>query len=104
MRGTRGQATVEALGVLPLLVALLLAVAQAATAAWASLAAHDAARAAARAASLGGDAPAVARAALPASLRARADVVLTGDAVRVAVRPPRLVPRLALDVSAEAGR
>ncbi len=70
MARERGQATVEVVAVLPLVLLALLAAAQGLIAAWAAVEAADAARAGARAALLGGDAARTARAALPPSLRA----------------------------------
>ena len=58
MARERGQATIETVAVLPLVLVALLAAAQGLTAAWAAVEAADAARAGARAALVGGDAEA----------------------------------------------
>jgi pilus assembly protein CpaE len=91
--GQRGQATVELVALLPLVVlvgALLWQAVVAGQALWLSGAA---ARAAARAAAVGGDADAAARNALPSRLRrgirVRAD--RDGAGVRVAVRIPSVL-------------
>jgi hypothetical protein len=85
----RGQATIETVVLLPLVLGCLLAAAQGVTAAWASVEAAEAARAAARAALLGGDAARTARAALPRTLRHAARVRVTTDGrVRVDVVAP----------------
>ena len=89
MARERGQATVEVVAVLPLVLLALLAAAQGLTAAWAAVEAADAARAGARAALLGGDAVRTARAALPPSLRPGAAIVRDRDGrVRVTVVAP----------------
>jgi hypothetical protein len=85
----RGQATIETVVLLPLVLACLLAAAQGVTAAWASVEAADAARAAARAALVGGDAARTARAALPPTLRGASRVRVAADGrVRVDVIAP----------------
>ncbi len=89
MASERGQATIETVVLLPLVLACLLAAAQGVTAAWASVEAADAARAAVRAALVGGDAARTARAALPPALRRTARVRVTADGrVRVDVVAP----------------
>jgi TadE-like protein len=89
MLSQRGQATVELVALLPLVVlaaAVLLQVALAGHAAWS---AAQAARAGARAVAVGGDPRAAARAALPASLARGLRVVRGRDGeVRVTVRVP----------------
>ena len=89
MARERGQATIETVVLLPLVLVSLLAAAQGVTAAWASVEAADAARAAVRAALVGGDATRTARAALPPTLRHRARVRIGADGrVRVEVVAP----------------
>jgi len=90
--GERGQATVELVGVLPLVVVLGFAVWQAAVAGQALWMAGVAARAAARAEALGADPAPAARAMLPPrledGLRVRAR---DGGGVRVTLRIPAVV-------------
>ncbi len=102
--GERGQATLELLGLLPLLVAVALAAAQLLAVGYASVLAGNAAEAAALALAGGGDPRAGARAALPGWSRAHARVSVAGGEVRVQLRPPTLLPPLAerLEVSASA--
>ena len=89
MAREHGQATIETLAVLPLVLVALLAAAQGLTAAWAAVEAADAARAGARAALVGGDVERTARAALPATLRRGARIAADGDGrVRVQVVAP----------------
>ena len=90
-RGQPGQATVETVALLPLVVlvgALLWQAAVAGQALWLSAAA---ARAAARAAAVGGDAEAAARGALPRRLEGGVRVRAAGDGVGVAVRVPSVL-------------
>jgi len=103
-RGQAGQAGVELVGVLPLVVALCAVVWQLALAGHAAWAVSSAARAAARAHAIGTDPRAAARGALPTGLERRLRVREAGaDGVRVAVRIPTVVPALRLgDVSATA--
>ncbi len=100
-----GQASVELVGLLPLVVAVALA-------AWSAIAAHAAGEQAGAAAEAGAvallqeaDARAAARAALPDGVRAR--VRVTGRQVRVRVEPdlplPGVAGLLAADASAHAG-
>jgi hypothetical protein len=86
-----GQASVEFVAVLPALAVCLVLAGQAVATGWALWSAGNAARAGARAEQVGSDAEAVARRALPATLRDGA-VIRSGDGVRVAVRVPALVP------------
>ena len=107
MSAERGQATVELVGVLPLIAAI-------AFAAFTFLAAQAAGEHAAQAAEAGAvamlqhhDARAAARAALPAGAVARSKIVIRGRHVTVRVRPrvpiPGLADRLAATVTADAG-
>jgi hypothetical protein len=87
----RGQASVELVALLPLVVlvgALLWQAVVAGQALWLSAAA---ARAAARAAAVGGDAEAAARGALPPRLERGLRVRAAGEGVRVAVRVPAVL-------------
>jgi hypothetical protein len=99
-----GQASVELLAVLPLLLAVALAAAQLLAVGYSSVLAGNAAEAGALALAGGGDAPAAARAALPGWSRARARVSVSGGEVRVELRPPALMRAFAdeLEVSASA--
>jgi hypothetical protein len=87
LRSARGQATVELVGLLPLLLAVALAV----FAVLAAGAAKEAARAAAQAGAVAmlqdRDPKAAARAAVPDWARGRVDVAVRGRSVRVVVRP-----------------
>jgi hypothetical protein len=102
----RGQATVEFIALLPLLVAGLLAAWQVVLAGHTAWSAHAAARAVARAHEVGADELAAARRALPPSLDRRVKVEepdADGRAV-VRVRVPSVLPGLRLGaVTAHAG-
>jgi pilus assembly protein CpaE len=102
--GERGQATLELLGLLPLLLAVALAGAQLLAVGYSSILAGNAAEAGALALAGGGDARMGARAALPGWSRAHARVAVSGGEVRVRLRPPTLLRSLAerLEVSASA--
>jgi hypothetical protein len=91
MARERGQASVELVAILPALVVCVLIAGHAVAAGWALWSAAGAARAGARAEHVGGDGEAAARRALPGSLRADAEVE-GGDAIRVEVRAPVLLP------------
>ena len=99
-----GQATIELLYMLPLLLAVALAAAQLLAVGYASVLAGNAAEAGALRLAGGGDARAGARAALPGWSRARARVRVSGGEVHVQLRPPTLLKSLArkLEVSATA--
>ena len=99
-----GQATVEAVALLPLLLMVALAAAQLLAAGYSGVLAGNAAEAAALAIAGGGDPRAAARRALPGWSRAHARVSVSGGEVRVSLRPPALLRPLAgvLDVSARA--
>jgi len=103
-RGERGQATLELLGLLPLLLAVALAGAQLLAVGYSSVLAGAAAEAGALALAGDGDPHAGARGALPAWSRAHAQVSVSGGEVRVRLRPPALLRLLAerLEVSASA--
>ncbi len=105
-RGEHGQAAVELVALLPLLVAGLLACWQVVLVGHALWSAHAAARAAARADAVGGDRLEAARAALPASLDQRVDVRAAerDGHVPVAVRIPSVIPGVELGtLTARAG-
>jgi Flp pilus assembly protein TadG len=103
IRWTRGQATVELIAVLPVLVIALLATVEGVLGAWAALAATDAATIGVRAGAIGGDAGRTARAALPAALRRGSTVRVADGRVRVSVRVPPLVPWPAWRIAGDAG-
>lgn len=100
----RGQASLELLGLLPLLLTVALAAAQLLAVGYSSVLAGNAAEAGALALAGGGDARERARAALPGWSRAHARVSVDGGSVRVGLRPPALLRALAgeLEVSATA--
>ena len=104
MRGERGQATLELLGLLPVLLAVALAGAQLLAVGYSSVLAGNAAEAGALALAGGADPRAGARAALPGWSRAHARVSVSGGQVRVRMRPPSLLRSLAerLEVAASA--
>ena len=103
MHGEEGTASVELVAVVPFLLLGILVAAQIALAGQALWSASVAARAGARAALIGGDASAVARSALPPSMREEAKVV-EEDGVSVRVEVPRLIPSLPqLQMGARSG-
>jgi hypothetical protein len=100
--GQSGQAGVELVALLPLLLALIAALWQLAMAGHTAWAAASAATAAARAHAIGLDPRAAARAHLPTGLERTLRVTpLDGGAVRVAVRIPKILVSLG-DVTATA--
>jgi pilus assembly protein CpaE len=103
-RGQCGQASVELLGTLPLLLLVGLAVFQLLAVGYAKVEAGSAAEAAALALVAGGDARAAARESLPGWSRAGAHVEHENGTVRVRLRPPAAFPGLGrrLEVEAEA--
>lgn len=99
---TAGQASVELVAAVPLILVLALGLAQLVLAGYALWSAGEAARAAARAAHVGTDPAAAARAALPGFLEPAA-VDGSGPEVRVEVEAPALLPGLgALPLAASA--
>jgi hypothetical protein len=102
-----GQAAVELVALLPLLVAVALGILQALSAGIAAELAGHAAESAAVALAQGRDGESAARAALPGWARSRLRVEVRGTRVRVRVTPPSLLPgvgaRLAADATADAG-
>ena len=98
----RGQASIETVVLLPVLVAVTFAMWQAALAGWTLVSAESAARAAARAALAGSPPRPAALAALPESMRRGARVDEAGGAVTVRVRIPAVLPGFDADLSASA--
>ena len=100
----RGQATLELLGVLPILVALGFGMAQLLAVGYAAVLAGNAAEAGALALAARADAAASVRQALPGWSRAGASVRVRGGRVTVRVRPPSLLAAVArrLEVSSSA--
>ena len=100
----RGQASVELLALLPLLVAVAVGAAQLLAVGYSSVLAGNAAEAGALALAGGRDARAAAHAALPGWQRARARVTVSGGEVRVKLQPPALASALTgeLEVAATA--
>jgi TadE-like protein len=103
-RWESGQASVELLGVLPLVVALALAVFQLLSVGYASVLAANAAEAGALALAAGGGGRAGVPEATPGWSRARAEVNVAGGEVNVRLRPPALLRALGerLTVTGEA--
>src|SRR3954454_24146432 len=102
-RDEGGQASVELVAAIPVLLVVTLVVAQLAVAGYALWSAGAAARAGARAGYVGGDAEAAARHSLPAPLRHGARVK-DSDGVEVRVRAPSLIPGVPpVPVTARAG-
>ena len=87
-----GQATIETVVLLPVLLAVLLAAVQLLLAGWALVASESAARAGARAALAGSPTQAAARAELPPAMRPGASVRVGSGRVVVRVRVPSVVP------------
>jgi hypothetical protein len=100
----RGQAVVELLATLPLVLVIALVIAQVMAVGYASVLAGNAAEAGALAVAGGGDPRAAAREALPGWSRARGRVSVRGGEVMVHLRPPTLLRALSgrLEVSAAA--
>lgn len=107
LREVDGQASVELVALLPLVVAIALGVLQALAVGRAAELAGHAAQSAAVALAQGRDGEAAARAALPGWAKARIDVEARGTRVRVRLTPPSFVPglgaRLAVAATADAG-
>jgi hypothetical protein len=94
-RTAHGQATVEAIALVPVMVALGLGILQLLAVGYASVLAGNAAEAGALALAGGADARAGARHALPGWSRARARVEVDGGRVEVRLRPPSPLKALA---------
>lgn len=102
--GERGQASLELLGALPVLLVVALVAFQLLAVGYASVLAGSAAEAGALAMAAGADVPAGVRESLPGWSRARARVESGRGRVRVRLRPPSPIRLLArkLEVTAEA--
>jgi hypothetical protein len=102
----RGQASVELIAALPVLIGVVLLAAQLAVVGYSLWSAGSAARAGARASHVGGDPAAAARSALPGPLEAGARFTAADGSMRVRVLAPSLlpgVPRIPLDASTALG-
>jgi hypothetical protein len=95
LRGARGQATIEALAVVPLFIALGLGLLQLLAVGYASVLAGGAAEAGALALARGGNPKVEARAALPGWSTAHARLKVDGGRVEVRLRPPSPLRALA---------
>ena len=102
MSGDHGQATVELVALLPLLLLAGLAGAMVLASQSADEQAGQAAHAGAIAVIQGGDPRQAAREALPASARRRATITVSGNRVTVRVRPRVPLPALEAPLTAEA--
>jgi hypothetical protein len=103
-RNARGQATVETIAVVPVLVAVGLAAFQLLAVGYAGVLAGNAAEAGALALAAGEDVPAAAKEALPGWSEARARIEVEGGRVEVRLRPPSPLRDLAnaLEVTGKA--
>lgn len=106
-RGEHGQAAVEFVALLPIVVAVALGILQALAAGAASELADHAAQSGAVALAQGRDGAAAARKALPGWARDDVEVRVSGNRVRVRLAPPSLLPglgdRLTATATADAG-
>jgi hypothetical protein len=102
VRSERGQAAIELLGVLPLLVGLGLGLAQLLAVGYAGVLAGNAAEAGGLALAAGADPGASARNALPGWGRARASVDVANGRVTVRLRPPSLLSTLVRRLEVES--
>ncbi len=102
MSSQRGQASVELVALLPLLLLVALVIAQLLAAGRCRELAGHAAAAGATALLQDEDPGRAARRALPGWSRARLDVAVRGRVVQVSLRPPGLVPGLSRLLAAEA--
>jgi len=102
--GQRGQATIELLATLPLVLLVALVVTQVTAIGYSTVLAGNAAEAGALALAGGADPRAAARASLPGWSRARGRVAVKGGEVTVRLRPPTLLRSLArrLEITAAA--
>jgi hypothetical protein len=99
----RGQAAVELVAAVPLVLLLALVIAQVLAVGYAGVLAGNAAEAGALAMAGGGDPRAAARAALPGWSRAHGEIAMQAGEVRVRLRPPALLPVLARTLEVHAG-
>jgi len=95
--GERGSASVELMGILPLLLLAGLTAWQILLAAMTVTSAENAARAASRAEGRDGGGAAVGRDSLPSWLRDRAQIQLSGTKATVVIEVPIIVPGLSTD-------
>ena len=102
MRGERGQAAIELLGALPVLVGLALAFAPLQAVGYAAVLAGNAAEAGGLAIAAGADPRASARNALPGWGRAGATMDVRNGRVTVRLRPPSLLAALARRLEVES--
>jgi pilus assembly protein CpaE len=104
MRDPRGQASVELLGTLPVVLLLGLVLLQLLAVGYSAVLAGNAAESAALAVADGGEAVAAAREAVPGWSRAGMQVRVSGGRVEVRMRPPSALSALArqLEVHANA--
>ena len=104
MRGSRGQASVELLGSLPVVLLFGLVLLQLLAVGYAAALAGNAAESAALAVAGGGEAVTAARDAVPGWSRAGMRVTVRGGRVEVRMRPPSALDALArqLEVQADA--
>src|SRR3954453_2723967 len=104
LRDHHGQAAVEMMGALPVVLLLGLVVLQLLASGYASVIAGQAAESAALAVAAGGGAEEAARAAVPGWSRARMHVAVRGGRVQVSMKPPAALDALArkLEVYAAA--
>jgi hypothetical protein len=104
VRSVRGQASVELLGALPVVLLVGLVLLQLLAVGYSAVLAGNAAEAAALAVADGGEATKAARAAVPGWSRARMRVAVHGGRVEVRMRPPAALAALAreLEVAAHA--
>ena len=101
-RATRGQASVELLGALPVVLLVGLVLLQLLAVGYSAVLAGNAAEAAALAVAGGGEALKAARAAVPGWSRARMRVQVRGGRVEVRMRPPTAIDALARKLEVEA--
>jgi len=102
MRAERGQAAVELVGAVPVVLFLALALAQLLAAGYAAVLAGNAAEAGALALAGGANAEASVRNALPGWGRANASVGVNGGRVTVRLRPPSLIGAVARELEVES--
>lgn len=102
LREPDGQAAVEMMGALPVVLVLGLVVLQLLAVGYASVITGQAAESAALAVAGGGDAEEAARAAVPGWSRARMHVEVDGGRVHVTMRPPAAIDALARELEVHA--
>ncbi len=96
MRGQRGQASIEVMGMLPVLLVVAMFVWQLHLAMSAATSVENAARTASRVDGLGGDAKRAAMRSLPGGQREGAEIVVRGGKVEIRSRVPTIVPGLSV--------